>query len=117
MSRRVVAVVNNLFFVAKLQSAARQASVDLTFASTEDELLEKARAGAELVVFDLGDQDLQALAAIKRLRSEPDTADVPMLGFLRHTQPEVAERARAAGCENVMPRSQFSAQLVDLLRG
>ncbi len=117
MSRKVLAAVNNMFFVAKLQSAAGQADVDLTFASSEDDLLEKARAGAELVVLDIGDESLDAVQAIKRLRAQPETAGVPMLGFLRHTQTELAELARGAGCENVMPRSEFSANLVELLRG
>lgn len=117
MSRRVLAAVTNLFFVAKLESAARHASIDLSFVSSEDDLLEKAREGAELVVLDLGDQDLDAVEAIKKLRAEPETAAVPMLGFYRHTQPDLAERAREAGCESVMPRSQFTARLVDLLRG
>ncbi len=117
MSRRVLAAVNNLFFVGKIEAAARQASVELTFASSEDDLLEKARAGAELIVFDLGDEGLGALDSLRRLKSQPETSAVPTLGFLRHTQPDIAERAREAGCEKVMPRSEFSAQLVELLRG
>ncbi len=117
MSRRVLAAVNNLFFVGKLQSAAKQASVELTFASSEDNLLEKARGGAELIVLDLGDLEMDAVEAIKKLRSSPETANVPMLGFVRHTDPGRAEQARQAGCEKVMARSEFSAQLVDLLRG
>ena len=116
MSRRVVAAVNNLFFVGKLQSAAKQASVELTFASSEDDLLEKVRAGTELVVLDLGDQDMDTVEAIKKLRSVPETARVPMVAFVRHTDPDRAEQARRAGCDKVMARSEFSAQLVDLLR-
>jgi CheY-like chemotaxis protein len=117
MSRRVLAAVNNLFFVGKIEAAARQASVELTFASSEDDLLKKARAGADLIVFDLGDEGLGALESLRSLKSQPETAAVPTLGFLRHTQPDLAERAREAGCEKVMPRSEFSAHLVDLLRG
>ncbi len=117
MSRRILAAVNNLFFVGKLQSAAKQASVELTFASSEDDLLEKARAGAELVVLDLGDQNMDAVVAIKKLRSAPETANLPMVAFVRHTDPARAEQARREGCESVMARSEFSTQLVDLLRG
>ncbi len=117
MSRRVLAAVNNLFFVGKLQSAAKQASVELTFASSEDDVLEKARGGTELVVLDLGDQDMDAVEAIRKLRTAPETAGVQMLAFVRHTDPARAEEARQAGCERVMARSEFSAHLVDLLRG
>ena len=117
MSRTVLAAVNNLFFVGKLQAAALQASVELTFVSSPDDLVEKARSGAELIVFDLGDHEVGALEAIKKLKSRPETGAVPTLGFFRHTQPDIAELAREAGCEKVMPRSEFSAHLVDLLRG
>ena len=117
MSRKVLAAVNNLFFVGKLQSAAKQASVLLTFASSEDDLLEKAREGAELVVLDLGDQEMDAVEAIKKLRSAPETSNLRMLAFVRHTDPDRAEQARQAGCERVIARSEFSVQLVDLLRG
>jgi hypothetical protein len=117
MSRRVVAAVNNLFFVGKIEAAARQAEVDLQFATSPRDLLEKVRAGAELVVFDLGDANTGALAALKELKSRPETAAVPTLGFLRHTQPDIAAEAREAGCETVMARSEFSARIVELLRG
>jgi len=117
MSRRVVAAVNNLFFVGKMKAAARQAAVELRFASSPGDLLEKVRAGAELVVFDLGDETIGAIAALKELKSRAETAAVPTLGFLRHTQPGIAALAREAGCETVMARSEFSARIVDLLRG
>ena len=117
MPRRVIAAVNNLFFMGKIKAAARQAAVELTFASSPDDVLQKTRAGAELVVFDLGDEGVGALEALQELKLEPATAAVPTLGFLRHTQPDVAARAREAGCDKVMARSEFSAQLVELLRG
>ena len=117
MSRRILAAVSNLFFVGKLQAAAKQASVELTFASSADDLLEKAQGGTELIVLDLGDQEMDAVGAIRRVRSAPETAGVAMLGFVRHTDPERAEAARQAGCERVLARSEFSAQLVDILRG
>ncbi|MGH9461929.1 MAG: hypothetical protein ACRD1X_11970 [Vicinamibacteria bacterium] len=117
MSRRVIAAVNNLFFVGKIEAAARQAEVELQFATSPGDLLEKVRAGADLVVFDLGDANTSALAALKELQSQPETAAVPTLGFLRHTQPDIAAQAREAGCETVMARSEFSARIVELLRG
>lgn len=117
MSRRVVAAVHDLFFIAKMEAAARQAAVELRFASSPGNLLEIVRAGAELVVFDLGDESVAALAALKELKSLPETAAVPTLGFLSHTQPDIAELARKAGCAKVMARSEFSARLVELLRG
>jgi len=39
----------------------------------------------------------------------------PIVGFLSHVQTDLAEKARAAGCTEVLPRSQFTAKLADIL--
>jgi CheY-like chemotaxis protein len=112
MRRTVLAAVSDLFFVAKLQAAARQVDVELVLAANSEELQAKARNGADLVVLDLNDRGLDALSAIAGLRSEPETAGIPLLGFLSHVETELA-----AGCDRVLPRSQFSARLPQLLAG
>ncbi len=117
MPRRILAAVSDLFFVAKLQSAARQAGVELALATTVGDLQAKARLGADLVVIDLNDRSFDALSAIATLRQEPETAALPLLGFLSHVETELAQKAKAAGCDRVLPRSQFSARLTDLLSG
>lgn len=117
MSRRVLAVVRDLFFVAKLQEGARHAGVDLEVVASGEELLERAKGGADLVVVDLSDADMGPVDVIRDLRASADGASLPVLGFVSHVQTDVAEQARSAGCERVVPRSRFSAQLVDFLRG
>lgn len=117
MSRRVLAVVRDLFFVVKLQEGARHAGVDLEVVGSGEELLERAKEGADLVVVDLSDAGLGPVGVIRDLRASAHGASFPMLGFVSHVQTDVAEQARSAGCERVVPRSQFSAKLVDFLSG
>jgi hypothetical protein len=40
-----------------------------------------------------------------------------VIAFLSHVQTDLAERARAAGCQDVMPRSKFTQNLAEILRG
>ena len=40
---------------------------------------------------------------------------MPVIGFLSHVDKELARQAEAAGVSQVMPRSQFSETLPDLL--
>jgi hypothetical protein len=40
-----------------------------------------------------------------------------VIAFLSHVQTELAERAHAAGCDEVMPRSKFTQNLAAILRG
>jgi hypothetical protein len=40
---------------------------------------------------------------------------MPVIGFLSHVDKDLAREAEAAGVSQVMPRSQFSENLPDLL--
>ncbi|HMD30726.1 MAG TPA: hypothetical protein VKG84_02370 [Candidatus Acidoferrales bacterium] len=109
---RVLALVDDLFFRAKIVETARQTGVELAcFASPED-LVEEARAHAPaLVLMDLNSTQ-NPMEAIQQLAAGNS---MPVVGFLSHVQAELAEVARRAGCTEVMPRSQFSKELPTIL--
>ena len=110
----VVALVDDLFFQAKLLETAKQLGVDLRTCATPDALAaEIGRQTPQLVVVDLNAR-VDAMEAIQRVRAADGS--IPLIGFLSHVQVELAERARAAGCSNVMPRSKFTRELATILR-
>ncbi|HYT07739.1 MAG TPA: response regulator [Rugosimonospora sp.] len=117
----VLALVDDLFFQAKLAETARKLGVMLKTVSTGAALvkeLEGPPAGARsdlprLVVVDLNARQ-GALEAIEQLQRSGNL--IPIIGFLSHVQTELAQRARAAGCKQVMPRSSFTMNLSDILR-
>ena len=110
----VVALVDDLFFQAKLLETAKQLGVDLRTYTTPDALAaEIARESPKLIVVDLNAR-ADAIEAIKRVRAADGS--IPLIGFLSHVQVELAERARAAGCSNVMPRSKFTRKLATILQ-
>jgi CheY-like chemotaxis protein len=41
--------------------------------------------------------------------------EIPVVAFLSHVQTELAEKARAAGCREVVPRSIFTRDLATIL--
>jgi hypothetical protein len=55
----------------------------------------------------------EPLSAIERLPA--NAREIPMVAFLSHVQTELAAKARAAGCREVMPRSQFTQNLATIL--
>lgn len=66
-----------------------------------------------LVVVDLGLTRTDPIALVTTLRQRlPHT---PIVGFGSHVDAAQLERARAAGCTEVMPRSAFVQRLPDLL--
>jgi CheY-like chemotaxis protein len=110
----VLALVDDLFFQAKLAETARQAGVALKTVLNGEALV--ATAAAELPRLVLVDLNARQgpIEAIERLRLAGNAA--PVIGFFSHVQTELAERARSAGCEQVMPRSKFTANLPEILR-
>lgn len=110
---QVVALVDDLFFQAKMLETARHIGVELrTCANSQALLAEVAQQVPRLVVIDLNARS-NPLEAIERLQAT--ARDIPLVAFLSHVQTELAEQARAAGCREVMPRSQFTRQLAAIL--
>jgi CheY-like chemotaxis protein len=115
-STRVLALVADLLFAARIRGTADAAGVTArTFASAAA-LEEAARAGAPaLVLVDLGARGADPAALIARLRAEPATARVPVIAFAAHVEREAIAAARRAGADRVLARSAFVRELPDLL--
>ncbi len=125
----VLALVDDLFFQAKLVETARKVGIKLKTVPTGAALMEalhgalnQAPGGASggaargdmprLIVVDLNARQ-GPLEAIEKLQAGGNP--VPVIGFLSHVQTDLAERARAAGCKQVMPRSSFTQNLSEIL--
>jgi CheY-like chemotaxis protein len=109
---RVVALVEDIFFIAKMKETAKQAGVALETVGSPTALAEAAQAAeTSLLIVDLN--ALGSIEAIEMLQAAGNT--LPMVAFFSHVQAELAERARVAGCEQVMPRSKFSRELAEIL--
>ncbi len=110
---RVLALVDDVFFQAKIMETARQVGVELVTCTTPDALLaESEHDSPQLVIVDLNARQ-NPIEAIQRLRNP--SQDIPLVAFLSHVQTELAELARAAGCRSVMARSQFTRELATIL--
>lgn len=125
----VLVLVDDLFFQARLVETAGKLGVILKTVSTGQALvkalkgaLEGASAGVpdgsarddlpRLVLVDLNARQ-GAMEAIEQLQRSGNP--IPIIGFLSHVQTELAQRARAAGCKQVLPRSSFTMNLSEIL--
>ena len=108
---RVVALADDIFFIAKMTETATLAGVELETVSTADALAEAADHDTSLLIVDLNARG--GLEAVEKLRAIGNTR--PVIAYLSHVQVDLAERARATGAE-VMPRSKFTNELADILR-
>ena len=109
---RVVAYIDDLFFQMKLAETAKHLGFEAKVAGNAESLLELLDPLPALVIVDLNARS-SPLEAVERLRAvEPS---LRVIGFLSHVETELAARARAAGFDEVMPRSKFSAHLPQIL--
>ena len=112
----VIAAVDDLMFTSKISSTARQLGIDVTFARSCEELLRLARTlKPTLVIIDLNARTFDVSAAIGAMKSDPELAPISMLGFVSHVDSDAIARARAAGIDEVLARSAFTARIAEIL--
>ena len=109
---RVVAYMDDLFFQMKLAETAKHLGLEVKVATTAESLLQLLDPLPQLVIMDLNARS-QPLAAMQQLRSA--LPQLRVIGFLSHVQTDLAEQAKAAGFDEIMPRSKFSLNLPDIL--
>ncbi|MFO0950008.1 MAG: response regulator [Isosphaeraceae bacterium] len=68
-----------------------------------------------VVFVDLAAGDLASPSALTAYRQAAGPG-VPFVAFGSHVDTAALDAARASGCDEVMPRSRFSAELPDLVR-
>lgn len=108
--KRIVARVEDLMFRAKVDAAARNLSVPVDFVAAPADLGKALAAGPAAAFLELTPALLDEVEKVGKKRG-----GVPIVGFLSHVDKTLAERARAAGIDRVLPRSQFSETLPDLI--
>ncbi len=116
MAAKILAVVEDIFFLAKIQQTARQLGITVESVAP-DALQEKlGQKVPSAILLDLNHRSGKAIAVLEGLKDNPASRSIPVVAFLSHVQTDLAQAARAAGCERVMARSAFSQQLPMLLQ-
>jgi CheY-like chemotaxis protein len=114
---RVAALIEDLLFGSKVQAALQAAGHEVDLVSGAVEAWDEVGA-IDLLVIDLTSPDVDGVELFETLATGGELHDVRTLGFFAHVQPEVRERALAAGFDLVVPRSRMAregAQLVEAL--
>jgi CheY-like chemotaxis protein len=117
---RVAALIPDLLFGSKVQSALQAAGHEVDLIASEVEAWDEV-GGIDLLVVDLTSPDVDGVKLFETLATGGELHGVRTLGFFAHVQPEVRDRALQAGFDLVVPRSRMAregAQLADgLLAG
>ena len=116
---RVAALIPDLLFGSKVQSALEAAGHEVDLIAGEVEAWDEV-GGIDLLVIDLTAPDVDGVALFETLATGGELHEVRTLGFFAHVEPEVRDRALQAGFDVVVPRSRMAregAQLVNRLLG
>jgi CheY-like chemotaxis protein len=112
----VLVAVSDMLFRAKIRETARQLGREVEVATTGEGVLDRAHTSTPaLVLIDLADRRFDALDTVLRLKADPATRDVSVVGFFPHVMTGLHQEALDAGCDRVLPRSAFTRQLASLL--
>ncbi len=112
----ILVVVDDLFFSAKIGETIRQLGGMPRFAAEASEIPGESEGGAPAaIIVDLDLSRTDAVGLISHLKAGEATRDVPMMAYGRHTRPEAFVRAREAGCERAVPRSEFVKRLPEFI--
>lgn len=108
---------DDLIFTSRVTATARAHGLTVAAAKTADAALALAKQAPPTgVIVDLQNPELDLPAFLAGLRDACPTMP-RVVGYGSHVAADVLMAARRAGCDEVMPRSQFVAQLEDGLKG
>jgi len=108
--------LTDLLFLARIRAAAEALGLTVERATTPEEVLERARATRPAaIIFDLHEERLDPFRTLAEVKADASLRGIRTIGYFSHVRDDVRERALRAGCDLVLPRSAFIAQLVERL--
>ena len=103
---RVVALVPDLFFGAKVRETLMSAGHEVELVRTSDEAV---AADGDVVIVDLHAEDVNAAVLVS------DLLGTPTLGFYSHVDEDAKHTGRLAGVDLVVPRSRMAREMPKLV--
>ncbi len=83
--KTILGFVPDLFFSTKIRDTAKYLGHTATISRTTDDLIQKARElSPTLIIVDLTAEGVNLEEPLTQLRTEPETAPVPVLAFTTH---------------------------------
>jgi CheY-like chemotaxis protein len=110
--KRVVAAIDDLFFMVKVKDAATAAGLGIEFAKSKDDAVERARRGCCLVVVDLNAPKFRPVELVEELKK----TGTRVLAFLSHVNIELRAKAEEAGADRVLARSALAQNVNAIFR-
>lgn len=116
MQKKVLTVIEDLFFTVKINESAKHAGLTAEFVRSEIDAVERAKLQPSVIVIDLNCSSIDSVRLIGELKASPELKGIPLVGFVSHVQAELKQKAQAAGCDMVLARSAFSQNMQQIFK-
>src|SRR5215813_14396379 len=113
----IAIVVDDMFFVSKISSAAAAFGRRIERIKSKEQLESLAENSPTLILIDLNSDRLDPVQTIAFLKSREKLKEIPIVSFVSHVQTDLINAARTAGCDYVLPRSVFTQSLNETISG
>jgi DNA-binding NarL/FixJ family response regulator len=108
----ILFITSDLVFASRVLGAATALGLRCQLAAADAEI--DAAGGCALALVDLAAPGLALEAAVAKLRAAAPACRI--VAFGPHVDTQALQAAQAAGCDEVLSRSQFHKQYVELLQ-
>ena len=112
----IAIIVDDMFFAAKIRSAAELAGRRIQSIKSTEQLQSLAPV-PELIIIDLNSTRVDPIPAIQFIKASTDLQSALVVAFVSHVQTDLIREAQAAGCDYVLPRSAFTQRLQEIVSG
>ena len=112
----ILAVVDDILFLSKIQETAKHLGTNVKSARPEDLPAMALEDVPSALIIDLNHRSGKALELLRTLKSDVKSKDIAIVGFVSHVQNELIAAARGAGCDLILARSAFVKELPGLLQ-
>jgi len=111
---RCIAIVSDLIFTTRITGTAKKVGAKCEIVSNPSALQSALDADEpRAVLVDMNCDGISPEEAIRTVKSQ--FPDARVVAFFSHVQTEIGDQARAAGADDVWPRSAFVQRLPQVL--
>ena len=108
----ILYITTDLFFSSRVGSLARDRGLAIEVVAPLA-AAQKINTELQLVLIDLTQRSLDVALLVETVREKASSATI--IAYGPHVDQAALSAAQDAGCDEVMPRSQFDQQLVSIL--
>jgi len=114
---KVLLVLNDLFFEAKIGEVLRTLGVPFAIARSNEQFAKRLEEDdPALAIVDLGARGIEPFLAIQYVRTDERWQRLPVVSFGAHVVREQHEEARSLGVSEAVAKSKLDRFLPDIVR-